>query len=304
MSANPPRPLCIWRLLDGKPGHEKQTAGLVAALARKGEVDCRNIRAGSRWEAFGWWLAGRFPPGKDLPGPHLLVGAGHATHLALLAARRARGGRAVVLMKPSLPLSLFDLCLIPEHDNPPARANVVATRGVLNPLSDLGRHRMDRGLILIGGPSPHYEWDSAAVARQVASLVAVRQDVAWRLTTSRRTPSDFLAGLPPLPGLERMPVQATPPGWVEDQLAEAGEAWCTPDSVSMVYEALSAGCQVGLLALPARQGSRVAAGVMRLRDGSPAAPGPDWRPGPRNVVLDEAGRCAALIRERWFAWGD
>ncbi|HNH90414.1 MAG TPA: mitochondrial fission ELM1 family protein [Thiobacillaceae bacterium] len=289
--------------MDGKPGHEKQTAGLVAALAQTGGVDCWNISVGSRKNPWLWWFAGQFPPGQGLPDPDLIMGAGHATHMALLAARRARGGKGVVLMMPSLPLFLFDLCLIPEHDDPPHRNNVEPTRGVLNPLSDQGRHREDRGVILIGGPSPHFAWDSMEVSRQVVKLVGESPGMNWRLTTSRRTPGDFLAALPPQTGLECIPAEATPPGWVESQLAEAGEAWCTPDSVSMVYEALSAGCRVGLLDLPARAESRVAAGVNRLlEEGWVITQGRRRLPPPPGAVLNEAARCASLIRERWFPW--
>ncbi|NTV97009.1 MAG: hypothetical protein HGA75_16620, partial [Thiobacillus sp.] len=36
-----PQPLTLWRLVDGKPGHEKQTLGLAQALGRL--TDCRRI---------------------------------------------------------------------------------------------------------------------------------------------------------------------------------------------------------------------------------------------------------------------
>ena len=42
----------------------------------------------------------------------------------------------------------------------------------------------------------------------------------------------------------------TPRGWVEDQYAKSGVAWVTADSVSMIYEALTAGCRVGILPVP------------------------------------------------------
>lgn len=298
MSIPSPRSLTIWRLIDGKPGHEKQTRGLVAALARQGPVECLDIPVGSRPGHLLDWLTGRFPAGAGLPDPDLILGAGHATHLALLAARRARGGRSVVLMGPSLPRALFDLCLIPEHDCPPGRDNVIATRGVLNPLVNEHRHQAGQGLILIGGPSPHFRWDSSAIRHQVEHLVQTRPGLAWQLTTSRRTPEDFLAGLASREGFRCLPVQETPPGWLDAQMGEAGEAWCTPDSVSMVFEALTAGCRVGLFDLPPVAGSRVAAGVEKLR---PLLLGRDGDVQSVDTLqLDEAGRCAALIRERWF----
>ena len=39
----------------------------------------------------------------------------------------------------------------------------------------------------------------------------------------------------------------TPRGWIEEQYAACSTAWVSGDSISMLYEALSAGCRVGLL---------------------------------------------------------
>ena len=143
----------VWRLSDGKPGHDNQSRGLIRALGRLTALECHQLNGrGAGRRALWSMLAARFRPGQGLPDPALLIGAGHATHLPMLAARIARGGKAVVLMKPSLPLYWFDLCLIPEHDRPPVRDNVVATQGVLNTgrASDCATPGI--GLILVGGP--------------------------------------------------------------------------------------------------------------------------------------------------------
>jgi mitochondrial fission protein ELM1 len=118
---SPQRPLTLWRITDGKPGHEKQTLGLCQALLRQHEGRCFDVDV-CRQPLLNW-LMGRFPAGRSLPPPDLIIGAGHHTHFAMLAARRAFGGRCVVLMRPSLPLAWFDLCLIPRHDHPPVQAN-------------------------------------------------------------------------------------------------------------------------------------------------------------------------------------
>lgn len=305
MRFSPESPLIVWRLIDGKPGHEKQSLGLVRALSRHIAVKIHDIRIDSAFSNSIDWLLGRFPAGAGLPDPHLLIGAGHRTHAALLAARRARGGRAVVLMQPSLPTRLFDLCLIPEHDQPAARPTIVTTRGALNAVTPGRQHRSELGLILIGGPSSHYAWDTKPILEQIDRLLRATPEVHWRLTTSRRTPVDFLARLPSLANLEISPCTATPPGWLEAELAQAGQAWVTEDSVSMVYEALTAGCAVGLLRLPHGEGiDRVARGVERLiRDGW-VVPFDTWHPGQPMLSapegFDEADRCAQLILSRWF----
>ncbi|MCX7590023.1 MAG: mitochondrial fission ELM1 family protein, partial [Kiritimatiellae bacterium] len=185
-------PRVVWRFTDGKAGHDAQSRGLVEALARLTPVvsiSLEPLATGTAIRA----LLGYFPPAwGDLPNPDLIVGAGRAVHLSLLAAREVRGGKIVVLMRPSLPWGLFDLCLIPEHDAPPVRANVVTTRGALNRIQPSKTLDRQQGMFLIGGPSTHFAWDNARVWQQIAAIVRAHPTGHWTLTTSRRTPANFL----------------------------------------------------------------------------------------------------------------
>ncbi|MDP1926487.1 MAG: ELM1/GtrOC1 family putative glycosyltransferase, partial [Thiobacillus sp.] len=123
--------LNVWVISDGKPGHVNQSLGLAEALARATPARIHHLTALPVWRA---WLILLFKisPDQTLPAPDLIIGAGHATHLTLLVARRARGGRAVVLMKPSLPRRWFDLCILPQHDGVAADAHTLVTEGALN----------------------------------------------------------------------------------------------------------------------------------------------------------------------------
>ncbi len=86
------------------------------------------------------------------------------------------------------------------------------------------------------------------MAAQIGALLARKPDVHWTLTTSRRTPVDFLAQLDvDRPQLTVVPCAQTGPDWLPEQLARAAQVWVTQDSVSMIYEALTAGAAVGLL---------------------------------------------------------
>jgi hypothetical protein len=300
------QPTIIWRFIDGKPGHEKQSLGLARALQRLAHAQWHDIDVRTQPSTWLDWILGRFPAGRNLPAPNLLIGAGHATHLPMLAARRARGGRLVVLMRPSLPLGLFDLCLIPEHDQPPPRKNVITTRGALNAVTPTGGNRPDHGLILVGGPSSHYIWNDRAVADQTLAVVAAQAEVRWQLTTSRRTPDSFLAGLPTvLPAnLTVLPHTATPPGWLEANLCQSGQAWVTEDSVSMLYEALTAGCTVGLIRLNASGKSRIHRGIDRLLQDGLLTPFEAWQrthllTSP-DTPLDESERCVEIMRATRF----
>lgn len=307
MAAAPGRTLTLWRLTDGKPGHEKQALGLAQALERLAPARRHDIPASSLRHPLRAWLTRRFPPGRCLPDPDLILAAGHATHLAALAARRARGGRVVVLMRPSLPTAWFDLCVIPEHDRPPESSRVFTTRGAINTAYAAPDKVEDQGLLLIGGVSEHYRWDSAVVAHQVREIVRADDHIHWTLTTSRRTPADFLPMLHArdTARLDIVPYTEAPPGWLEQSLARAARAWITPDSVSMVYEALTAGARVGLLELvPTAPETRVARGIRTLRDHGWVASFSDWRASgalPPAQPLDEATRCARHLIDRWFA---
>lgn len=300
------RPLVIWRFIDDKAGHASQSRGLVAALASLREVVVHDLPVPPGWRAGLYWITGRWPPKPVLPDPDLILGAGHATHGAMLAARRARGGKIVVLMQPSLPLAWFDLCLIPEHDQPPDSTKVVITRGGLNSVQPTGDHRPDRGLLLIGGPSHHYGWESRAIAAMVNTILQRETGVTWHLTNSRRTPGDFLpilAATCPQANLAITPHQQTKPEWVSERLAESGLVWVTEDSVSMVYEAITSGAAVGLLPVPQLGDNRIGRGLQaRFVDGS-LTPYAAWLTGkpliPAATPLNEAARCAQEILLRW-----
>ncbi|MEW7980067.1 MAG: nucleoside-diphosphate sugar epimerase [gamma proteobacterium symbiont of Phacoides pectinatus] len=302
------KPLVVWRLLDGKPGHESQSLGLVQALQRRlGALAIHDIQVTTGWpRTLMEWLFKRFPAAGGLPTPALLIGAGHATHLPLLAARRARGGRAVVLMRPTLPLRLYDLCVVPEHDAVERRPGVLITQGVLNPMTAQGPHREERCLVLIGGPSRHHGWDSRKLIEQIRVITGSAPQRHFTLTTSRRTPDDFwtLARAAGIPNLTLAPFAQTEPGWVAHQLAEAGSAWVSADSVSMVYEALTAGVAVGILEVPVRRAGRVLSALERLVENGSVVRYGQWRaegvaPLPRGGRFGEAERCAEWMVKQW-----
>ena len=249
------KPTVIWRILDGKAGHEAQSLGLLNALEQRISIACHELAAPTKWNSIWGFILKQFDAGSALPSPDLIIGAGSKTHLALLAARRSYGGKAIVLMRPTLPASLFDLCLIPKHDSKKASKKVVLTDGVLNPIKPADNPDPQRGLFLIGGPSSHYNWNTEAILKQVITLTHETPAVQWILTTSRRTPAECTQQLvnASCPNMEVVPVEQTPRGWVAARLQECKRAWVSEDSVSMVYEALTAGALTGVLEVPAKK---------------------------------------------------
>ncbi len=298
------QPIVIWQIHDDKPGHRNQLRGLTSALADVVLVEHHAIRAPRRRSCLTALFARRFRPGNDLPAPDLILGAGHATHLAVLAAQRAFGGKTIVLMKPSLPTALFDLCIVPRHDGVPAAANVVTTRGVLNVIRPARSKDQDTGLLLIGGPSAAHGWSDEAILEQVTKIAGSDTATQWQLTTSRRTPSSLVPKLKRLgpSNVDIVPHEQTTSDWLPRQLTRASQVWVSEDSVSMVYEALTCGAAVGLLRVPSKKQGRVAAGVDVLVQENWVTQFTDWQPGTRlsspPAQLDEARRCARLVCER------
>lgn len=299
--------LVVWRFVDDKRGHENQSLGLLEALAERMPLAHFEfaVRAGARLRC---GLAACLDrPTRAWPDPALLIGAGHATHLALLASRWARGGRIVVLMKPSLPLGWFDLCITPEHDGVEA-ANVLRTRGPINRAHAARCKQLDQGLVLLGGPSAHYGWDEDTVCDQIKCIASRTPQVAWCVVGSRRTPESTLARIDGLPGdnLRLVRFGAVDTDWLPTHLATASQVWVSADSASMVYEALSAAAATGIIDVPSIGAGRdrVTAGLERLAVDGWVTRFDAWRAGkalrPPPGVLNEAERCAQWIAAHWL----
>ena len=286
-------PLVIWRLTDGKPGHDNQSLGLVEALGRLVAVDARNFRCNM------------VPPaGSQLKPPALVVGAGRAIQKPLLALKKQWGTRAVVLMRPYVSPRAFDLCLIPEHDRPASAPNVMTTLGALNRVQP-GPKRAGQGLIVLGGPSAHHDWLDREVVTQCERICARQNRAQWTICDSRRTPSrtrDLLRAA--LPDVRYADYREVAAGWLADQMASAQTIWVGEDSVSMVYEALSSGAGVGLLTIPRRKPSRVVRGVVDLVRRGQVTTYPQWLSGAKLETslepLAEADRCAHWIATHWL----
>ena len=117
----------------------------------------------------------------------LLLACGRDTVPAATAVRAAapRAVVAVQLLHPRVPLSAFDLCVVPSHDAVADDARVHRTLGVLHDFdaASLAAARArwagafasaPRPLVacLVGAPTSNCALDSAALARDVAVLAA------------------------------------------------------------------------------------------------------------------------------------
>jgi mitochondrial fission protein ELM1 len=281
-----------------------QIDGLVNALKAIQPIEVMEVAPLSAATFFSMWLSPHRHAHWRRDRKPLILCCGHRTHLTALALRKVTGGRVVVLMRPSLPLCLFDLAVVPAHDEPSGCREVLMTAGVLNPMRAEGAHQSQKGLVLIGGPSRRSGWDIDQLLAQLETITSRTPDTQWTLTTSRRTPPAMLGRLQRIhaANVQVVPHTETPAGWVARQLADVSSAWITDDSVSMVYEALTAGVGVGLLETPRHRKDRVTRGIDALIESGRVTPFANWTgemPLRRiNPPLAEADRVAAEILRR------
>ncbi len=300
----------VWLLTDNKPGHRNQLKGLgnrlrVLAGASLHWLSAKELKV-PLWRA----LLARPPKlPSELPRPDLILAAGTATHRLLLSVRRIKGARTLVIMKPSFPLRWVSGALIPAHDGVSASQNVFVSHGVINAITPLARiaHKPE-ALVLVGGPCPHFSWDNDAVLAQIHHLMGQYPDWRWTISGSRRTPTPLRDSLQQLAGLKVTVVdpERTHDSWLSHQLAASRAVWVTPDSMSMVCEAATSGVPTGLFELPARERSRVAAGIRQLCEQGYVAPWTDHATvmaGQTSTTptLWEANRAAQWVIRRWLA---
>lgn len=299
----------IAAFLDGRPGHEKQTLGILKALSERTDIDVSEIRVTGRFKgsikAISEFLSLNKSEKFDMA-----IGTGSSTHLCVLAARFFAGSRAVICMSPErFLLPFFDLCLVPVHDRTPESSNVFKTAGPPGVNLNKGLHEADSGLILLGGTDEKsHVWNSAAISDMVRELIKNSPEKRWTVSTSPRTPSDMepvLSSICSYSGTgstaEFRPFSSTPRGWLESMYDRCSTVWVTADSISMVYEALSAGCRVGIIPVEwnKKDGKFQRSMEFLLLKGLVSLYPDNPETDKEIEVFDEAGRCAMEIIRRW-----
>ena len=297
------RPLTIWLFQDRKPGHIHQLEGLAKRLAAHADIRTQWIDTTNR-RVYGYCQDAEFLR----PTPDIIIGAGHSTHASLIYYKRKYRAFTAVVMTPTLPNMLFDAIISPEHDGLKQGGKILNTKGVINTLTPHPELKKDRNLILIGGSSKHYYWQEPELINQIQSLCKRSADTLWQLYDSYRTPKSFTEKLANL-GLSNLnfhPFAHTTSNQLEEALNHCRQCWVTPDSGSMLYEALTAGAQVGVFDLQASGASRIVKGVAQLVDTRSIIRFADWQPEtsmPRpEKPLWEAERAAIWLLHQYANW--
>lgn len=251
--------LRVAAFFDGRAGHEKQTQGILTRLEKLIDLEVVNVTVRKppiMLQILDWikYLTFDISNSKNtLAGCDLLIGTGTHTHLPMLQVKKKLKTPVLVCMTPSsLLLKKFDLIFSPQHDNAGSENNVFTTIGPPSCCIDFGRHDSSGVLILIGGTdSKSHVWNSQKLMADVRNLVDHDLTKLYTISSSPRTPEETTAQLSAFAdeknNVEFFDFNDTPNGWVEKEYNRNKYVWVTGDSISMVYEALSSGCQVGII---------------------------------------------------------
>ena len=293
----------ICYISDAKAGHQAQVMGLVSALSALVNVELTTLTLSGNWLSR-WQIANTALPTP----PDLIIGAGHSTHIPVwLMGRRYRQAKTLIVMKPSLPLSWFDFVMMPEHDAKGSLpSHVLLTQGVMNRFVNEQRHQANKVLILLGGTNQRYAFDSQKMLADIQTLIEHYQDINANviMTDSRRTPTELSNclskknNIADLSTFQFFPVANTTPDWLNEQYQTASHVWVTADSVNMIFEAMTAGCQVGLIELPKLKTDRVTNMVDSLIQSGKVTTLNDFRQGkslPNAMPINEAKRAAQWL---------
>jgi len=296
-------PLTIWRFTDKRAGHDSQSNGLCNAIAEQVNSEIIDIDITQNRLSIQEVLLNKYIPGNVLPAPDLLIGAGHKTHFSMLLARRTHGGKIIVIMRPTLPCQIFDYCIIPEHDEPQNKHNIIVTYGAINSIKQQSAPDPNIGLILIGGPSRHYGWDKETLIEMLDKIINEDKSIKWTISDSPRTPSDASRLI------QQKFIKTTyvyhkdcEHDWLKAQLNVCGKIWITEDSISMIYEALTAGAKTGVIPVPDKKNGKIKRNINKLRKDKMITNYNDWLSGNELVKpatpLAEVNRCVKYLADQ------
>jgi len=282
----------IWRLLDGKTGHEKQSLALVKNLKNQAECKIFNINIQDLENPFLALILKKYNLNKGLIRPDIAIGAGHKTHFHLLAIKRYFGARIVVIMKPSLPLKLFDLCVIPKHDDVKSGTNVFITNTPLVNFNFNMKKKENMALFLIGGPSRHFHWDSKIILEQIKNISKKFKFKKLLITTSRRTPLDFIDEFNRLniKNIQLYEHTKIINNWLDKNIIKVKNIWVTNDSYSMLIEAIASGAYTNILELKIKKKSKLSKEINLVKK----------KIRNKITIQNEAERVAKFIKKIWF----
>ena len=341
-------------LSDGVRGHLNQSRGVAAWLAKltgaevlEAEVPsltgaakararnaARRLPGGNRRDAREWlamadgdaivrrigqWFAERNI--REGTQEVLLLSAGSAAAPYNLALGYIWRCSCATIMTPSVVgTAPFDFAIVPEHDYPERRPNILVTLGSPNYVVKedlkkeaeklLSEYPPESGVqwsILIGGDDANYAVTPQWIKKIVGHImcIAEQEGADLYITTSRRTPAAAVKTLKTLAArsssVRYLLIAAEDPfNPIPAMLGFSREIFVTEDSVNMVSETITGGHKAVLLRVEHKKGLRglLQDATASLVNAGALPPNALWGVPKFDVVFDHFARHDALIEFR------
>ena len=260
----------VYWFQDSKTGHLKQVQALLDQLKKEIELSITTINC-SNYES----LPDLLPNENQFNGPSILIGAGHDVYSKILQAKKylkkytGKDIFSIAVLRPSYKLNSFDLIVAPEHDFRKRRLpkNVILFQGSLastshDPVDE------NKGIIAIGGPSKHYNFDQEILMNQLHYILSVHPKHEFKIFNSRRTPDALNLKLKNVidnyPNVKFIHLDSSESDTFQDSLNKSSLKFVTPDSSNLVFEALSAKGQTFLIQIEKSTYTRIF-GAQKIR---------------------------------------
>ncbi len=261
----------VYWFQDLKTGHLKQVQALLDQLKKEIELSITTINC-SNHESLPDVLTNE----NQFDGPSILIGAGHDVYSKILQAKKylkkytSKDIFSIAVLRPSYKLNSFDLIVAPEHDFRKRRIpkNVILFQGSLastshDPVDE------NKGIIAIGGPSKHYNFDQEILMNQLHYILSVHPKHEFKIFNSRRTPDVLNLKLKNkidnYPNVQFIHLDSSESDTFQDSLNKSSLKFVTPDSSNLVFEALSAKGQTFLIQIESPTYRRIF-GAKKIRE--------------------------------------
>ena len=142
--------------------------------------------------------------------PDIIISCGSSLAPVNFIFRSETLAKSIVILKPSiLSTKRFDLVIMPKHDNPPKRKNIVITEGALNLINPQylkekenelikaldGKLKIDLSYLglLVGGDTKNFRLDKETIYEVIRQIKSLAEELNFQIlvTTSRRTPFEI-----------------------------------------------------------------------------------------------------------------
>jgi len=280
-------------LNDGKPGHFNQLLGVLKGL-ESWQSHVSRIEFRSRFRRNFIFFMAYFKKGgmgllrwaltpksvSELPvwSPSLVLACGSTTASVAFILKKYYGCKSVVIMRSGFRNveKFFDLAVLPVHDRPPQRGNVVSLQGIPTTITESSiqesalnlQNQLNLGSVrkvgfLVGGPSSRVKMPKSLFAKLISELAKFcgREQHQLLIVTSRRTPPEienvFDKKISDFQDMRLLLAKNYPHNPIPGVLGLSDIVLVTEDSFSMLMEAVHSGRPVIALRLPKKGFRRI-----------------------------------------------